>query len=211
MTIFLLLVLSLTSIGLGQRLEKLPAFAGDASDKVKASLDSAGNRVFLPNTLAAADVWLAAKVPTGKRADSKGATYPEFADSQFLGVITFPKGGGRDFRGQTVRPGAYTMRYQLLPNDGNHLGVAPNPDFVLLVPVAEDPDPAVNYDFGKLVELSAAAAHSAHPAAFEMMPAEGNAASVTQTDDGWIVLHAPLTTKDGKQIMVAIVIKGLAA
>ncbi len=208
--IFILLALLVAASAFAQRLEKLPAFSGDAPDKVKAALDSTGYRVILPNTLAACDIWFAINVKTTKRADAKGATYTDFADSEFLGVITFPKGGGHDFRGQTVRTGPYTMRYQLLPGDGNHLGVAPNPDFVLLIPIADDPDPAVNYDFGKLVELSAAAAHSAHPAAFEMLPPEGTEAKAIQTDDGWIAVQAPLATKDGKKIWVSIVIKGVA-
>src|SRR5574338_1403523 len=192
--IFLLHVLLFVPFAMGQKIEKLPAFAGDASDKVKAALDTTGYRVFLPNTLQACDVWLAQDVPVTKRSDAKGAIYPDFVDSQFLGVITFPKGGRRDFRGQTVRTGSYTMRYQLLPSDGNHLGVAPNPDMVLLVPIGDDPDPKVNFDFGKLVELSSATAHSAHPAVLEMMPPESAGLSVTQTDDGWIVVQAPVST-----------------
>jgi hypothetical protein len=207
----LIFLLLFATLAYGQKFDKLPAFSADAPDKVKAALEPTGYRVIQPNALAAADVWFASKVPTSKRADAKGASYPDFADAQFLGVVTFPKGGGHDFRGQTVRAGSYTMRYQLLPSDGNHLGVAPYPDFVLLIPIASDPDPAVNYDFGKLIELSAAAAHSAHPAAFEMMPPENAEASVTQTDDGWIALHAPVTSKDGKQLGVAIVLKGSAA
>jgi hypothetical protein len=209
--ILLPVVLLIAPLIFAQRIEKLPAFSGDAPDKIKAALDSTGYRVFLPNTLAACDVWFAKDVPTSKRTDAKGASYPDFADSQFLGVITFPKGGARDFRGQTVRPGSYTMRYQLLPGDGNHLGVAPYPDFVLLIPVADDPDPAALYDFGKLVELSSAAAHSAHPAAFEMMPPSGAEPAATQTDDGWIAVQAPVTTKQGKKIPVSIVIKGTAS
>ena len=209
--IFLLHVVLVLPLAVGQKVEKLPAFAGEASDKVKAALDSTGYRVFLPNTLQACDVWLAKDVALAKRADAKGAIYPSFVDSQFLGVITFPKGGGRDFRGQTVRIGSYTMRYQLLPGDGNHLGVAPNPDMVLLVPIAEDPDPKVNFDFGPLVELSSGAAHSAHPAVLEMMPPEGAEGSASQTDDGWVVLHASILNKDGKKVPVALVVKGSAA
>ena len=208
--IFMSVVLLLASFALAQKVEKLPAFSGDAPEKVKVALDSTGYRIFLPNTLAACDVWLATMVSTAKRTDAKGAAYTEFADSEFLGVITFPKGGGHDFRGQTIRPGSYTMRYQLLPGDGNHLGVAPNPDFVLLIPISEDPDPTALYDFGKLIELSSAAAHSAHPAAFEMMPPEGNETTATQTDDGWIAIQASLTTREGKKLPVSIVIKGVA-
>jgi hypothetical protein len=200
----------LAPLTLAQRIEKLPAFPADTPDRLKAALDSTGYRVFLPNTVAACDVWLASKVPTVTRPDAKAVIYPEFADSVFLGVIAFPRGGAHDFRGQTIRPGSYTMRYQLLPGDGNHLGAAPNPDFVLLIPIADDPDPTVDLDFGKLVELSARSAHTAHPATFEMMPPQEGDSHAWQTDDGWIVLNAPLTTKEGNKITVAIVVKGSA-
>lgn len=193
------------------RAEKLGPFTGEASDSVKSFLSDVGYRVFLPNTLAACDIWLAKEV-SGKKetaGDKSGANYPQFQESQFLGVITFPRGGGIDFRGQPIRPGSYTMRYELLPNDGNHLGAAPNPDMVLLIPIADDPDPAVQFDFGKMVELSAKAARTAHPAAFEMMPAGSGETSVTQTDDGWIVFHSSIN-KEGKPLPIAIVVKGSA-
>ena len=44
--------------------------------------------------------------------------------------------------GQGIQPGLYTLRYELVPNDGNHLGVANSRDFGLLVRAADDPDPA---------------------------------------------------------------------
>ena len=191
------------------KVEKIGAFT-DGSAKLQAALAADGYRVFLPNTLACCDVWLAKKVMVNKK-DVAGANYPEFHESEFLGVITFPKGGGGDFRGQTIKPGSYTMRYEMLPSDGNHMGVAPYPDFVLLIPVADDPDPAASFDFAKMVELSVKASGTAHPAAFEMMPAStGDAATVTQTDDGWIVFQGVVATDDGKTMKVAFVVKGSA-
>jgi hypothetical protein len=44
-----------------------------------------------------------------------------------------------------------------------------------------------------------------------MMPPEGAEPSATQTDDGWIVLHASVVDKDGKKVPVALVVKGSAA
>jgi hypothetical protein len=189
--------------------EKIGTFT-DGSEALKAALSADGYRIFLPNTLACCDVWLAKKMTANKK-DAAAANYPEFHESEFLGVITFPKGGGGDFRGQTIKPGSYTMRYELLPSDGNHLGVAPNPDFVLLIPLGDDPDPSATFDFAKMVELSAKAAGTAHPAAFEMMPSSsGDSPAVTQTDDGWIVFQASVATDDAKTIRIALVVKGSA-
>ena len=207
--LFVALVAISTTAFAAPKVEKIGALT-EGSDKLKAALAAEGYRVYLPNTLACCDVWLAKKVAASKK-DVAGANYPEFHESELLGVIVFPKGGGGDFRGQTIKPGAYTMRYELLPGDGNHMGVAPYPDFALLTPVADDPDPGANFDVGKMVELSTKASGTAHPAAFEMMPAgAGDGAVVTQTDDGWIVFQASVVTEDGKTMKVAFVVKGSA-
>lgn len=208
--ILLFLLLSVSFAVAQPKVEKIGAFSGETSQKVKSALQAEGYRVYLPNTLVGCEIWLAKSVALAKRDDAKDAMYPDFADSEFLGVITFPKGSSAaDFRGQPVRAGSYTMRYQLLPDDGNHMGVSPNPDFVLLIPIASDQDPAAEYAFGKLVELSASSARSSHPAAFLMTSAESGEPSVTQTDDGWVVFHGAIES-NGKKVPVSIVVKGSA-
>ncbi len=59
-------------------------------------------------------------------------------------MVRFPQGMS-DYRGQSLPPGVYTLRYQLLPQDGNHMGVAPNPDFLLASPAASDSRPEQSY------------------------------------------------------------------
>ncbi len=206
--IFFLTLLALSTFAFAApKAEKIGALA-EGSDKLKAAVAVDGYRVFLPNTLACCEVWLA-KTVESKKKDVPGAYYPEFHESEFLGVIKFGKDGGGDFRGQTIRAGTYTMRYEMLPSDGNHMGVAPSPDMVLLIPIANDPDPAASLDFGKMIELSTKASGTAHPAAFEMMPAGASEEpAVTQTDDGWIVFQGTVTTTDGKPMKVAFVVKG---
>ncbi|HWR17088.1 MAG TPA: hypothetical protein VN577_19825 [Terriglobales bacterium] len=210
-TAFLILIVVAVTIGAfaAGKVEKVGPFAGEASEALKSALQSEGYRVYLPNTLVGCEVWFAAKTAEGKNT-GQGTSYPDFKESTFLGVITFPKGGGTDFRGQSVRAGSYTMRYEVLPSDGNHLGVAPYPDFVLLTPIADDPDPNATFDFVQLMEKSRAASRTSHPASFEMLPPEKGEPAVTQTDDGWVVLHGTVTTADGKKLPVALVVKGSA-
>ena len=206
--VFLFALLASSLAFSAPKAEKIGAFT-EGSDKLKAALQADGYRVYLPNTLACCEVWLAKNVSTTKK-DVPAANYPEFHESEFLGVIRFGKDGGGDLRGQTIKPGAYTMRYELLPSDGNHMGVAPYPDFVLLIPVADDPDPAAQFDLAKLIELSTKASGTAHPAAFEMMPASSGEASVTQNDDGWIVFQGSVMSDSGKAMNIAFVVKGSA-
>jgi hypothetical protein len=203
------LILLSTCAYAAPKLEKLGQFK-EGSDQLQKALAAEGYRVFLPNTLACCDIWLAKSIGTKKKVVA-GANYPELHESEFVGVITFPKGSGGDFRGQTIRSGSYTMRYELLPADGNHMGVAPYPDFVLLIPIANDPDPAATFDFGKMVELSTKASGTGHPATFEMMPAaESDDSMVRQTDDGWIVFQAAIPIEGGKTLKIAFVVKGSA-
>ena len=69
------------------------------------------------------EIWFRAAIPTQTGRNVEGANFPELSSSEFVGVVTFPKQVS-DFRGQPIKPGSYGLRYELLPNDGNHMGVA---------------------------------------------------------------------------------------
>src|SRR5581483_4902769 len=122
-------------------------------DAVWGILDPNGYRVTLDDGSVLCDLWLRKDIPSTSKKESEGAVYPELAPSTMIGVISFPKPAS-DFRGQAIPSGYYTMRYELLPNDANHLGVSPNRDFVLLVPVASDPDPKAEFKYPELIALS---------------------------------------------------------
>lgn len=160
------------------KIQAIGAFSGTAPDAVKAALSGTGYRVTGEDGKVLAEIWSAKTIPVGPSASSS-ALYGEFVSGGFFGVITLPNGAG-DFRGQKISAGTYAMRYQLLPGDGNHMGVAPNPDFFLLVPVDGDPGPEVKMAYAALVKASAKASGTAHPAAFalESPDARGEAAKV---------------------------------
>jgi len=103
------------------------------------------------------------------------------------------------------------MRYALLPNDGNHLGVAPTRDFVLLVPVASDPDPARALSEAELIRLSLQASGTSHPAVFSMAPPSSQLPSVTRTSEDYVVFAAKTRTAAGTDYPLAIVLQGVAA
>ena len=65
-----------------------------------------------------------------------------------LGVVRYPE-RFRDRRGQTIKPGVYTMRYSFYPMNGNHQGVALQRDFAILSPAASDTDAAAKPAFAR--------------------------------------------------------------
>src|ERR1022692_14924 len=135
--------------------------APGASDALKQAVEEKGYRITLDGGWTA-EFWFAKQLKTTAK-DVPNALYPELANAEFVGVVNLPK-GMTDFRGQAIPVGVYTLRYQLLPQDGNHMGVAPNPDFLLAIPVASDPNPEQDYLYKKLVGLSAQSTGANHPA-----------------------------------------------
>jgi hypothetical protein len=208
-SVLILLLLSSLLAAAQAKLEKIPALSdAPVPARLRAALDPSGSRLVRPDGSALCEIWLRKALPVG--AGARGAAYPEMSESTLLGVISFPN-GGKDFRGQAIKPGRYTMRYELLPEDGNHLGAAPTRDFVLLVAASADTDPNAQYDFAQLVKLSAQAAGTNHPAVFVLLAPENGAVPRTyQNPDGFQVFAGSIKTEAGKSVPIALVAKGQA-
>jgi hypothetical protein len=192
------------------KVEKIAAFSGaSAPAGISSALLPEGNRLTLFDG-SVVDVWLRKSLPVVKANGSDAAVYPSLARSTFIGVISFHRQAS-DFRGQPIKPGTYTMRYELLPQDGNHMGVAAQPDFVLLVPIEADPGADAMPSYPELVKASAKAASGTHPAAFSMVPVDEAKGfpSLFYTSDGYAAFAAEAATPTGK-LPIAIVVKGVA-
>ncbi|PYV16946.1 MAG: hypothetical protein DMG21_09960 [Acidobacteria bacterium] len=182
----------------------LPAsMAGALNPQGTSLLDASGGTV--------ANIWWA-KAISGTAGGSPDAAYPDLAIGTFVGVLQLPKGGS-DFRGQKIKPGAYTLRYAHIPQDGNHMGVNPYPDFVLLVPAASDTDPGKTFALTDLVKVSKLATGTNHPAIMSLVPAAQSATfpSLVQDDQGHWVLQVQVSESSGgsvKQLPLALIVVG---
>ena len=67
-----------------------------------------------------AEIWLAKTVTGQANPGSMDIIYGDVAPGSFIGILHFPDGGA-DFRGQNIKSGYYTLRYDLIPQDGNHM------------------------------------------------------------------------------------------
>jgi hypothetical protein len=179
-----------------------------ASDALKQAVEEKGYRVTLDGGWTA-EFWFAKQLKTAAK-EVSGALYPELSNAEFIGVVNLSK-GMIDFRGQTIPAGIYTLRYQLLPQDGNHMGVAPNPDFLLAIPVASDPNPEQSYLYKKLVALSAKTTGTNHPAVIALDTA-GNPGSVDVNGQGTAVFTVTVPSSGSSAPeKIGIVVKGSAA
>lgn len=202
----ILVLLTLPLLAQSPKVERIGSAPGALPHDVTAALEDKGYRVTLDDGWSA-ELWLAKNLKLTPK-DAPGALYPELSNSEFVGVITLPKGMS-DFRGQAIPAGSYTLRYQLLPQDANHLGVSPNPDFLLAIPVANDTKPEAVYSFDKLVALSAKAT-GAHPAVIAMANA-GAPGAAAFDDQKMLVVTVSASSAAGKPEVLGIVLKGQAA
>ena len=178
-----------------------------ASAALKQAVEDKGYRITLDGGWTA-EFWFAKQLKTAAKS-VPGALYSELTNAEFVGVVNLPKGMA-DFRGQAIPAGVYTLRYQLLPQDGNHMGVAPNPDFLLAIPLASDPNPEQGYLYKKLVTLSAKTTGTNHPAVIALDTA-GDPSSVAGDAQGVMVftVTVPSSGASGTE-KLGIVVKGTA-
>jgi hypothetical protein len=176
---------------------------------VRKALDAKGYRITLDDGTVACEIWLRKSVPGTAKASAADALYGRLAESTLVALISFPQ-ATTDYRGQPLKAGAYTLRYELLPNDGNHLGVAPNRDFLLLVPAASDTNPDATFKFEELVTLSRQATGTRHPGPLSLVQAAGGAPSVSKDDEDHWIFSANLRLASGEDLPFALVIRGTA-
>ena len=180
-----------------------------ASDALKKSLETKGGRISLADG-AYCDIWLRAAVPIGKT-DAAGAVYTWIGDSTLIGVITFAR-STTDFRGQSIKPGSYTIRYAVHPTDGNHLGISPIRDFLVMLPVAIDPSPETQFKFEELTKMSTKTTGTTHPGILSLLqPATAPAAAKLETDDfNRMAFSASIKNQSGAAMPISFVVKGHA-
>ena len=192
----------------GPTVERIGSLSAPAaSDDLKKAVEDKGYRVTLDDDWTA-DFWFSRALPAASQ-NSPGALYPSLANGEFVAIANFTKGAS-DYRGQAIPPGLYTLRYQYLPQDANHMGVSLSPDFLLAIPADADSPPAVNVPLRRLVTSSAKSIGGSHPAVFAMAAA-GAPATVIKDDQSMTVLTVEIpTSTPGNTEKLGIILKGQA-
>ena len=177
-------------------------------EAIRSALGPKGYRITLDD--GSVELWFSKNLPSQAAKDVPGVAYPQLAESTFVGVVHFPKQGS-DYRGQSIAPGYYTLRYELLPNDGNHLGAAPNRDFLLLSPAASDPDPAASLKVPDVMDRSRKASGTRHPAPLSLVqPDSSPTPSVSKGEEDHWIFSTAIPLAAGGTFPIALVVKGQA-
>jgi hypothetical protein len=163
--------------------ELKPAIAGLLDDNAVQLLDAKGTLL--------CEVWLRKEVPAKATPEQlkNGITLHEIPETTLLGVMRVHK-TMIDYRKQKIKEGVYTLRLAYQPADGDHMGTAPNNEFCLAVPAADEKD-AELMPPKALHEASTKAPGGSHPGVFLLFPPKAkapDAATLEKDDmDDWIL------------------------
>jgi hypothetical protein len=188
---------------LAQQYKSEPAGAppSDLAPAVASALDSSGTKVSKADGTAVMEVWFRKAAPAGPKSSGDSIALPSIPVGTLLGVIKL-ESKGEDRRGQSLQPGIYTIRYVLMPSNGDHLGAAPQRDFAAIIPAADDKDPSSTPDLDATVKMSTKASGTAHPAVLSLSSGSGTSGFTKEGDHDWT-----LNTKIG-DLPVAIILLG---
>jgi hypothetical protein len=198
----LLTPLLFASFLLAHTMEPAGAPPADVNPAVTSTLQKDGIKV-LDGKKVWCEMWFRSTAPSGPKSSEEAVSLPTIPQGSYLGIIRFPERGAVR-RGQTIKPGVYTLRYGNYPQNGDHQGVEPQRDFLVLSPVAEDKDTTKNLAFDALVELSRKASGTPHPAVMSMWRVESDfkPGISQQGESDWVV-----QTKIG-DLPVAVIVAG---
>jgi hypothetical protein len=139
------------------------------SDAIKGTLAAESVTVSVDGATLAQFWFRSQPVAAASPSTDLGVNFGKIEDGSLVGVIQL-ESKWADYKKDPIAPGVYTLRYEVMPADGNHMGVATYRDFLLLSPIANDKDPNKNLGFEDMVSLSSEATGVPHPAVLSLFP-----------------------------------------
>ena len=169
------------------------ASAGSAPSELNAAvtaiLQKDGTKI-LKGDKVFCEIWLRTAAPNGPKSAEDSVSLPNIPQGALLGAIRFPA-KGTDRRGNPIAAGVYTLRYSNFPQNGDHQGVSPQRDFMLISKAADDQDANATPNFKDLVAMSEKATGAPHPGVFSFWKADGKPGLEKEGENDWI-LHTKL-------------------
>jgi len=140
---------------------------------IKELLAPAGHKVMTGDGKVWCEVWFVKAAPKGPDSTETDLMWKTVPPGSVIGAIRWHE-GGYDRRGQVLKPGVYTLRFSMFPLNGDHQGVAPNRDFLVMTPAADDQSAAEVPKFDELMKMSRKASGTPHPAVLAMYVVESD-------------------------------------
>ncbi|GMW01134.1 MAG: hypothetical protein AMXMBFR84_22710 [Candidatus Hydrogenedentota bacterium] len=168
----------------------------NVTDAIKTTLESKVMTIKSENSVVW-EFWLRKDIPVVTAAGKKDGTLNDVKELTLIGVARVGK-GQRDFKDVEIDEGVYTLRMGKIPQDGDHMGVAPHPFFAVLVKADLDTEVDFSASHDEMVDKSMEDRKAHHPAILSLQPAEAVQGDLPQIGDGeneWKLLYLSLSGK----------------
>jgi hypothetical protein len=165
----------------------------ELAPEIAAQLSSEGVSASISQPSVKIDFWWVKSLPI--KAGAGAPSWTDVDEGSLIGAVRLSS-EYRDIRGRVLKAGVYTLRYGIQPANGDHLGVSPFRDFLLLSPAAVDKDPAQHGHDGT-VELSKQAIGGSHPSVWSIDPPAATEVPLqhhkTELGHDAIIMQVPVT------------------
>jgi len=210
--LFLTLAVASAAFGQDYRITPAPAPAAGTLPAALANLlQPQGERLLDTTGQPISEVWFVKTLPAAANSSAgSDVLYKNFAVGELVGALHLFNVCD-DYRDQKIKPGYYTLRYALMPRDGNHMGVSPYPDFLLLSPASADSHYGDTLKIDDLLKLSRMVAGTGHPSVASLVPvnpAYKKLPAVVADDQGHVALQWTLTGGSGPEFEFALLLVG---
>jgi hypothetical protein len=170
----------------------------ELADPIEALIAPGDQRVSVAG--ATLDFWWVKSMPLAP--GSTDVSWSAVEEGTLVGAVVLSS-SYRDIRGATLKPGHYTLRYGIEPQNGDHAGVSPYREFLLLSPAdADNSAAALSHD--SLVGISRQSIGGSHPACWALDPPIAGGERVgsvksTATEQSAVIFSVP-TSRDGQDV-----------
>jgi hypothetical protein len=187
----------------------------EIAEPIRAVLDEKVLRIETEDK-ATYEFWFRKELPLAEKPAGGTLGLTTMKEGAILGVARVA-GEHYDFRNEEIKPGVYTVRLGIQPEDGNHLGVAPTRTFALLIAAKQDKKlDAIDHD--ALMKAAATINAAKHPSNLNLQPVEkieGEFPRLEERNGGEhkvVLLKLPAVVGDSKEktmLTFALVYDGL--
>ena len=115
------------------------------------------------------DFWFVKEAALKSMPASPDSGLKTIREAALLGAVVVHR-AQHDYKNNEIAPGAYTMRFALQPQDGDHLGTALFPYFAVLIPAKLDPAPDGISAYRPMVKASGKETATGHPMVLSLRP-----------------------------------------
>ncbi|MBM3815024.1 MAG: hypothetical protein FJW20_25675 [Acidimicrobiia bacterium] len=189
-TLLLLLPLLSVSVFAEYKIEPAGPPPTEVAPAISALLSKTGHKILTTSGQLYCEIWFVAQPPAGHTSSEVDLMWKTAPPGSVIGALKF-HAEGHDRRGQIIKPGVYTLRFSMFPINGDHQGVAPNRDFLVIIPAAGDQDPKPVPVFDALMKMSRPASGTPHPAVLSMWIVESDfQPGLSQLGESdWVINH----------------------